>query len=88
MKKSVFKKSLSAFFALLMCFSALIGTGTTALAAEAGETDTVVMMSFPREGDANYDGNWGHPELHYMNGWASHASEKMWFLRCWVSCFM
>ena len=77
MKKSVFKKSLSAFFALLMCFSALIGTGTTALAAEAGETDTVVMMSFPREGDANYDGNWGHPELHYMNGWASHASEKI-----------
>lgn len=48
MKKSFFKKGMSAFLALLMCFSALIGMGTTtAFAAEAGETDTVVMMSFP-----------------------------------------
>ena len=54
MKKSIFKKGMSAFLAVLMCFSAMVGMGTTtALAAEAGETDTVVMMSFPREGDAN-----------------------------------
>ena len=72
MKKSVFKKGMSAFLALLMCFSALIGMGTTtALAAEAGETDSVVMFSFPRDGDANYGGDWGHGALNYMNGWSA-----------------
>lgn len=78
LKKSIFKKGMSAFLAVLMCFSAMVGMGTTtALAAEAGETDTVVMMSFPREGDANYSGNWGHPELHYMNGWSAGSSSKI-----------
>ncbi|MFR7895191.1 MAG: thioester domain-containing protein [Dysosmobacter sp.] len=34
------------------------------------------MISFPRDGDANYGGDWGHPNLHYMNGWTSGSSDK------------
>lgn len=78
MKKSIFKKGTSAILALLMCFSAILGMGTTtALAAEAGETNNVVMMSFPRDGDANYNGNWGHPEMHYMNGWTANDTNSI-----------
>jgi len=77
MKKNLFRKGMSALLAVMMCLSAFIGMGTTtALAAEA-ETDEVVMMSFPREGDDNYSANWGHGELHYMNGWFANESKKI-----------
>jgi len=77
MKKNLFRKGMSALLAVMMCLSAFIGMGTTtALAAEA-ETDEVVMMSFPREGDDNYSANWGHGELHYMNGWFAGESKKV-----------
>ena len=29
------------------------------------------MISFPRDGDANYSGHWGHDALTFMNGWTS-----------------
>ncbi|MBQ3187739.1 MAG: carboxypeptidase regulatory-like domain-containing protein, partial [Alistipes sp.] len=41
------------------------------------ETDEVVMMAFPREGDENFSANWGHGELHYMNGWYAGESKKI-----------
>lgn len=71
MKKTKFRRSTSLFMALLMCFSVLFGT-TTAYAA--GEQEEVYMISYPRDGDANYDGNWGHSNLSYMNGWSSGSS--------------
>lgn len=58
--------------ALLMCFSTIFGLGTTAFAA--GEQAEVYMIGFPRDGDANYGGEWGHPDLNYMNGWSSGKS--------------
>lgn len=58
--------------ALLMCFSTIFGLGTTAFAA--GEQAEVYMIGFPRDGDANYGGVWGHPNLNYMNGWTSGKS--------------
>lgn len=68
MKKNLFRKGVSALLAVMMCLSAFIGIGTTtALAAEA-VSDEVVMISFPRDGDTNYSADWGHDELHYMNG--------------------
>lgn len=64
MKKKTFKRGTSLFLALLMCFSTMLGLGTTAYAA--GEQAEVYMIGFPRDGDANYSGEWGHPDLNYI----------------------
>lgn len=76
LKTSVFKRGLTAFMAVLLCLSSFIGPGTTTAYA-AGEQAEVYMISFPRAGDANINGNWGHPNLHYMNGWTSGSSDKV-----------
>lgn len=52
-----------------MCVTTFVGFGTTAYAAE--ETDEVYLISFPRDGDANYGGGWGHSNLSFMNGWST-----------------
>ena len=73
--KTKFKRSLSMLMAVLLCFSAFMGIGTTTAFA-ASETDEVVLISYPRDGDANldYSGTWGHENLQYMNGWNSGSS--------------
>lgn len=73
--KTNFKRSLSMLMAVLLCFSAFMGIGTTTAFA-ASETDEVVLISYPRDGDANldYSGTWGHRNLQYMNGWSSGSS--------------
>lgn len=43
-----------------------------AFAAE--ETDEVYLISYPRDGDANYGGEWGHDSLSFMNGWSTATS--------------
>ena len=77
MKKNLFRKGMSALLAVMMCLSAFIGMGTTTAFAAEAEIDEVVMMSFPRDGDDNYSANWGHEELHYMNGWYAEESKKI-----------
>ena len=77
MKKNLFRKGMSALLAVMMCLSAFIGMGTTTAFAAEAETDEVVMMAFPREGDENFSANWGHGELHYMNGWYAGESKKI-----------
>lgn len=67
-KTSVFKRGFTAFMAMLLCLSSFIGLGTTTAYA-AGEQAEVYMISFPRDGDANYGGEWGHSALQFMNGW-------------------
>lgn len=69
MKAQKSKRLLSLFLAALMCVITLVGFGTTAYAAE--ETDEVYLISFPRDGDANYGGEWGHSSLSFMNGWST-----------------
>ena len=69
MKTKKAKKVMSLFLAVLMCVTTLAGFGTTAYAAE--ETDEVYLVSFPRDGDANYGGEWGHGSLSFMNGWST-----------------
>ena len=59
MKKNLFRKGMSALLAVMMCLPAFIGMGTTTAFAAEAETDEVVMMAFPREGDDNYSANWG-----------------------------
>ena len=66
--------------ALLICFTAILGSGVTAFAAAStGETADSYSVAFPRDGDANldYSGTWGHDELHYMNGWTSGEATWM-----------
>lgn len=71
MKISILKKGTSLLLALVMCLSAFIGIGSTTAFA-AGEEAEAIMISFPRDGDANYSaGDWGHGHLNYMNGWSA-----------------
>lgn len=72
MKTLKLKKIMSLFLAALMCVTTLAGFGTTAYAAE--ETDEVYLVSFPRDGDANYGGEWGHGSYNFMNGWSCGSS--------------
>lgn len=72
MKTQKFKRTLSLFLAMLICVTTLFGMGTTAFAAE--ETDEVYLISYPRDGDANYGGEWGHNSLSFMNGWSTATS--------------
>lgn len=69
MKTQKFKRTLSLFLAVLMCVTTLCGMGTTAFAAE--ETDEVYLISYPRDGDTNYGGEWGHNSLSFMNRWST-----------------
>lgn len=66
------KRIMSLFLAALMCVTSLVGMGTTAYAAE--ETDDVYLISFPRDGDSNYNAEWGHGSLTFMNGWKTGTS--------------
>ena len=60
MIKSKFKRVTSLFLATLMCVTTFAGIGSTTAYAASGEKADVYMVDFPRDGDANYDGVWGH----------------------------
>lgn len=72
MKTKNFKRPIALFLAVMLCASLLFSLGTTAFAAE--ETANVCLIAFPRDGDANYGGEWGHGNLNFMNGWSTKAS--------------
>ena len=67
------KKIMTFLLAMLMCFSSLLHFDTLKASA-AGEKAEVYMAFFPRDGDANYNKNWGHGSLNFMNGWKTDAS--------------
>ena len=64
MKTLKLKKFMSLCLAALICVTTLAGFGTTAYAAEI--IDEAYLVSFPRDGDANYGGEWGHDNLSFM----------------------
>lgn len=66
------KRALSLFMAAVLCCTALLGLGTTVYAAR--EQGTVYLIAFPRSGDENYSGAWGHDAAEYMNGWSTGQS--------------
>ena len=73
MNTTIQKRGLSLLLAVVMCLASFVGIGTTtAYAAE--ETDEVCLVSFPRDGDANYSGEWGHDSHAFMNGWSVQKS--------------
>lgn len=67
------KKSVSLLLVFAMCLSLLMGIGPVTAHAAAEQSD-VYLIGYPRDGDANYDGDWGHPSLTYMNGWGAGRS--------------
>lgn len=73
MNTTIQKRGVSLLLAVVMCLASFLGIGaTTAYAAE--ETDEVCLVSFPRDGDANYDAQWGHDSHEFMNGWSAQKS--------------
>lgn len=72
MKSGIFKRGMTMLLALVLCLSTFAGLGTTAFAADT--TDEVYLVSFPREGDESYNGEWGHGSYQFKNGWKSGTS--------------
>ena len=46
-----------------------MGIGATTAFAAVGEKADVYLVDYPRSGDTNNNGEWGHGNLNYMNGW-------------------
>ena len=67
------KKSVSLLLVFAMCLSLLLGVGPVTAHAAAEQSD-VYLIGYPRDGDSNYDADWGHPALRYMNGWTTRKS--------------
>ena len=66
---------MSAVLAFVMCLTTFVGFGSTTAFA-AGESAEAYLVSFPREGDVNYDGQWGHGSLNFMNGWKGLETKR------------
>ena len=73
MKSTTFKRAAALLMALVMCLTAFSGLGITAHAA-TDVTDEIFLIAFPRDGDSNYDANWGHDALNFKNGWNTSKS--------------
>lgn len=63
------KKGTSLLLAAVMCLTTFMGLGATPAFAASGEQAEVYLVDYPRSGDANIGGAWGHGDLKYMNGW-------------------
>lgn len=69
MKTHSFKRWIAGLLSAALCLSAFLGLGITKAFAK-GEQAEVSLVSFPREGDANYSTTtWGHDDIKLMNGW-------------------
>ena len=77
MKKKL-KRGMSGLLAVLLTFTAVFGSGVTALAASpSGATSKSYSVAFPRDGDANQiysEDVWGYSAKTYMNGWSTSES--------------
>ena len=80
MAKLKIKRAVSFVMATVLSLTAFMGVGANIAFAAAGEKTNVYMVDFPRDGDANYDGVWGHNNLTLKNGWhtgsATHTNLK------------
>ena len=67
MVKTKFKKAVSLMLAVVMSLTAFMGIGATTAFAAVGEKADVYLVDYPRSGDTNNNGEWGHGNLNYMN---------------------
>ena len=74
MVKTKIKRAVSFVMATVLSLSAFMSIGTSTAFAASGEKTKVYMVDFPRDGDANYDGVWGHSNLTLKNSWHTGSS--------------
>ena len=74
MVKTKIKRAVSFVMATVLSLSAFMSIGTSTAFAASGEKTKVYMVDFPRDGDANYDGVWGHSNLTLKIGWHTGSS--------------
>ena len=74
MVKTNIKRAVSFVMATVLSLSAFMSIGTSTAFAASGEKTNVYMVDFPRDGDANYDGVWGHSNITLKNGWHTGSS--------------
>ena len=77
MVKTKIKRAVSFVMATVLSLSAFMSIGTSTAFAASGEKTNVYMVDFPRDGDANYDGVWGHSNLTLKNGWHTGSSTPL-----------
>lgn len=88
MAKLKIKRAVSFVMATVLSLTAFMGVGANTAFAAAGEKTNVYMVDFPRDGDANYDGVWGHNNLTLKNGWHTGSATHTNLSLCpmsWVS---
>ena len=76
MKTSIFKRSMALFLAFLLCFTTFAGASVIPVYA-SGVQEEVRMTSYPKTGDAQFSADWGHGDLHFMNGWSDKATRYL-----------
>ena len=69
MVKTKLKKAVSRMLATVMSLTTFMSIGATTAFAAVGEKADVYLVDYPRSGDTNNNGQWGHGNLNYMNGW-------------------
>ena len=60
MVKTRFKKAVSLVMAAVMSLTAFTSIGATTAFAAVGEKADVYLVDYPRSGDTNNNGEWGH----------------------------
>ena len=68
MVKTKFKKAVSLMLAAVMSLLLYGHWGNGSLCSRRRKAD-VYLVDYPRSGDTNNNGEWGHGNLNYMNGW-------------------
>ena len=74
MIKSKLKRVMSVALAAVIGVTTFANIGATTTFAATGEKTNVYMVDFPRDGDSNYSGVWGHSNLTLKNGWHTGSS--------------
>lgn len=74
MKTGKLKRTISLLMATVLSLSTFMGVASTTAYAASGTQEDVYLIDYPRSGDTNNNGAWGHPALKYMNGWTSGTS--------------
>lgn len=74
MMKSKFKKGMSLFLATLLSCTSLMTSNIAPVQAATGQKTKVYLIDYPRAGDSNNNGAWGHGDLHFKNDDKSYAT--------------
>ena len=76
MVKTKFKKAVSLMLAVVMSLTAFMGIGATTAFAAVGEKADVYLVDYPRSGDTNNNGEWGHGNLNYISNLSAALTQQ------------